>query len=478
MLRRLEALGLGIRRSALGPVFALSGLTVRESVRKKVFIVLAVFTLVMLGATAMLPAIRAEDRVPLVETWAQRGITFFGVLLVVFLAGVSIPEDIEERKIFTLLSKPLARWQLLAGRFAGFACLLAAFALATGLISAVFLRVVSRGSGATLANTTEYLASEVRIEEEKSQATILARRTPDKPFEATISGSPDGVAVYRFARLPLHDLPEQVPLRLSFDIQAEALLMFGIVEIFIRPAARDISPEPARKLGWEVGWSEKPREGQPPPPIMAKRTFTAKVGVTSEFLFPRSWIDRSGAIDFAVKRAQPGIGLTVRHGSLAVVSEPHNFEWNFAKGLASTFLLWTVVLALTLMGSTVLSAPVNLLFGIAVFVAGSMIGFLRESLPAVEHQLVQAEQEEAAADDGHHHAKDPIPTPVLRVSQAISNAVIGVVPDLAEFDVSVPILQGRDVPVETVGRGLRTALLYAAGALLLGLAFFRMREFR
>lgn len=477
MRRRLEALGLGIRRSALGPIFALSGLTVRESVRKKVFIVLAVFTLVMLGATAMLPAIRPEDRVPLVETWAQRGITFFGVLLVVFLAGVSIPEDIEERKIFTLLTKPLARWQLLAGRFAGFACLLAAFALATGLISAVFLRVVSHGSGAPLANTTGYTASEVRIEEEKAGASILARTTPEKPFEVSITGGPEAVAVYRFKGLPIHDLPEEVPLRLALDVQAEALLMFGEVEVFIRPSARDISPEPARRLGWEVGWSERPREGQPPPPLMATRKFVAKVGVTRDFLFPRSWVDRSGAIDFAVKRSQPGLGLTVRRESMLVVSKPHNFEWNFAKGLASTFLLWTVVLALTLAGSTVLSGPVNLLFGIAVFVTGSMIGFLKESLPTVEHQLVQA-AEEAEHEKEHRHAPDPIPAPVLRVSQAISKAVIDVVPDLAEFDVSVPILQGRDVPVETVGRGLRTALLYAAGAFLVGLAFFRMREFR
>jgi len=129
MRRRVEALALGIRRSALGPVFALSGLTVRESVRKKIFLILAVFTFAMLGATLMLPSLRPEDRVPLIQTWAQRGITFFGVLLAVFLAGVSLPEDIEERKIFTLLTKPMSRWQLLAGRFWGFALLLAAFAL-------------------------------------------------------------------------------------------------------------------------------------------------------------------------------------------------------------------------------------------------------------------------------------------------------------------------------------------------------------
>jgi hypothetical protein len=83
--------------------------------------------------------------------------------------------------------------------------------------------------------------------------------------------------------------------------------------------------------------------------------------------------------------------------------------------------------------------------------------------------------------EGHDHshgADDEVPPWLLKVSNAVSEAAIGVVPDLGAYDASVPILQGEDLPLRRVADGAATALLYAAGALLAGMAFLRMREFR
>ncbi|MEK7467660.1 MAG: hypothetical protein AAB074_09635 [Planctomycetota bacterium] len=483
MKQRLASLALGLRRSPLGAVGALSGLTMRESVRKKVFILLVVFTLVMLGATALLPSIRPEDRVLLIETWAQRAITFFGVLIAVFLAGVSLPDDIEERRVFTLLTKPLARWQLLAGRFAGFASLLAVFAIAAFAICAVFVRIVAHGGKGTLASHSEIEAREVRIEEEDGQSKVEARSTEADPLIGIVAGGGQTIAFWAFRGVDLTDLPETVTARCTLEVQGQAMMSFGELEIFLRPLSRDVPAAEAAAMGWNVRFVKEPdpnaKPDDPLPFRLATRKIVAKHMVPFEIQFPRGWFGETGGLDIAVKRAKPNLTLSVRPKSVLVRSSPHNFEWNFAKAIAFTYLLWMVVLAITIAGSTVLSAPVNLLFGLSVFVTGSMVGYVRESLPTVAERIKVAE--EAAVDDGHGHdhgGGGDFPVPVLRFSQFVSKISLRAIPDLNEFDAATPILKGVDIESGKLFEGFKFALVYVVGALLAGLAFLRMREFR
>ncbi|KAF0242347.1 MAG: hypothetical protein FD180_3968 [Planctomycetota bacterium] len=483
MKQRLASLALALRRSPLGALGALSGLTMRESVRKKVFIVLVVFTVVMLGATALLPSIRPEDRVILIETWALRAITFFGVLIAVFLAGVSLPDDIEERRVFTLLTKPLARWQLLAGRFAGFASLLAAFALAAFVICSVFVRIVALGGGGTLASRTEYAAREVRVEEEDGLSKVEARSTEADPLIGIITGGGQTIAFWAFRGVDLTDLPETVTARCTLEVQGRAMMSFGELEVFLRPISHDVPAPEAAALGWNVRFVKEPDPNagpnEPLPLRLATRKITVKHMIPFEIQFPRGWLGETGGLDIAVKRAKPNLTVSVRPKSVVLLSSPHNFEWNFAKAIASTYLLWMVVLALTIAGSTVLSAPVNLLFGLAVFVTGSMVGYVRESLPTVAERIKVAESEEKEADHGHKHGGgEDFPIPVLRFSQFVSRISLAAIPDMNTFDASTPILRGVDIPADKIYEGLKFALAYVVGALLAGLAFLRMREFR
>lgn len=485
MRARFEALGLGIRRSAAGAVFALAGLTVRDAVRRKAFLILAVFTLVMLGATSLLPAVRPEDRVPLVETWAQRAIMFFGVLLTVFLSGVSIPEDIEDRRIFTLLSKPLSRWQLLAGRFAGYALLLAGFAFGGWVISAVFIRVVSAGAGSTLANVTEFDAREIHIEEEPGLSRVELAWNEQHPFQARLAGAGSSLAIFYFRSIDVDDLSPVVPIRVYADVASQNALSFGDVFVYLRPLpAAKVDETEAVRLGWTVGWKWPPQPNQPLPPRIASRKARLKSGIPLEFEVPVSWFDRNGGIDIAFQRAEHNMEIALHRRSIRVVSRPHNFEWNFAKALASTFCLWLVVLSATLAGSAVLSGPVNLVFGLAVFVFGSMVPFLQEALPQVRQQLQQAEEARVHEEPGHaghdhsHGADDEVPPWLLKFSNRVSEAAIGVVPDLGRYDASVPILQGEDLPARRVAEGAAAAGLYVVCALTIGMGFLRMREFK
>ncbi|MCE9582678.1 MAG: hypothetical protein K8T20_09315 [Planctomycetes bacterium] len=254
------------------------------------------------------------------------------------------------------------------------------------------------------------------------------------------------------------------------------------MDIHLRPTSHDVPAAEAAALGWAVEFVSPPKEGAPLPLRLATRREVAKFMIPFEIKVPRGWFGTAGSLDIAVKRAKPNLTLSVRPENIAVMSEPHNFEWNFAKALASTYMLWLVVLALTIAGSTVLSGPVNLLFGIAVFVAGSMVGFVRESLPTVQERITLSEKADAAAhadhDDHHDVGGEDIPVPVLRVAQAISRTALELIPDLNSFDTATEVLRGRDIPSSRIHDRFKFTLAYVIGALLVGLAFLRMREFR
>ncbi|MBI3267905.1 MAG: ABC transporter permease subunit [Planctomycetes bacterium] len=130
--------------SALGKIWAIATLTFRESVRKKVFVVLLLFAIVVISSSVSLPATDARSQFKVMESWCLRSITFFGVLIALFLSATSIPDDIEERKIFTVVTKPVSRAQYLLGKLLGFSLVLATFLVGMGTLSVGYLRWMDR----------------------------------------------------------------------------------------------------------------------------------------------------------------------------------------------------------------------------------------------------------------------------------------------------------------------------------------------
>jgi ABC-type transport system involved in multi-copper enzyme maturation permease subunit len=66
-------------------------------------------------------------------------------MIVLFCASKSIYEEIEDRTMLTLMSKPLKRWEVMVGKYLGIslACLLAVAALGAVMILCVWLRIPS-----------------------------------------------------------------------------------------------------------------------------------------------------------------------------------------------------------------------------------------------------------------------------------------------------------------------------------------------
>lgn len=135
----------------MAPILAVASLTVRESIRRRAFLVMAFFAVFLLASSAFFPHLTASGQVRLVETWGLRATLLFGILLVVFLASLSLPQDIEEKKVFMLITKPLSRPGLYLGKWLGFAALLAMFLATMGALTLGYVRFVAWQGGAEAA---------------------------------------------------------------------------------------------------------------------------------------------------------------------------------------------------------------------------------------------------------------------------------------------------------------------------------------
>lgn len=139
----------------MAPILAVASLTLKESVRRRAFLVMAFFAVFLLASSAFFPALDAAGQVRLVESWGLRATLLFGILLVVFLASLSLPQDIEEKKVFMLITKPLSRPALYAGKWLGFATLLAVFMVSMGALTLGYVLLIAKKGGAEAAKALE-----------------------------------------------------------------------------------------------------------------------------------------------------------------------------------------------------------------------------------------------------------------------------------------------------------------------------------
>jgi ABC-type transport system involved in multi-copper enzyme maturation permease subunit len=123
----------------MGKVFQIAKNTFRESIRDRVLYVIAFFAAVMMLASLALGWISIGDQLQVVQDFSLAVISFFGALMAVFIGAGLIHKEIDKRTIYTIISKPVSRWQFLLGKYLG---LLGVLGLAlAGMLAASLLFV-------------------------------------------------------------------------------------------------------------------------------------------------------------------------------------------------------------------------------------------------------------------------------------------------------------------------------------------------
>src|SRR6056297_317765 len=135
-LLRFDLPGTRLRR-----VMALARLAFKEAIRRKVLFVIGLFVVGLLLAGWFLDP-NSSDPARLYISFVLTGTNYLVLALALFISAFSLPSDIESKRIYTIVTKPVRATEIVLGRMLGFIGVGTMILVPMGLVSYVF---VTRG---------------------------------------------------------------------------------------------------------------------------------------------------------------------------------------------------------------------------------------------------------------------------------------------------------------------------------------------
>jgi ABC-type Na+ efflux pump permease subunit len=146
----------GHRVFSLRRVAAISANTLTDLIRLKVFHFLLLFSLVLIGSSVALARFSFQQEFQILKDISLGAISIFSSLLAVIATARLIPQEIEQRTIYSILAKPVSRFEYLLGKLLGVLLLLG---MAVGIMAALFLVVIYAREQSVLHETARQLRS-------------------------------------------------------------------------------------------------------------------------------------------------------------------------------------------------------------------------------------------------------------------------------------------------------------------------------
>jgi ABC-type transport system involved in multi-copper enzyme maturation permease subunit len=109
--------------------------TFKQSVRDKVLYNLVVFAVLMIAASVLFGTISVGIQQIILVNLGLGAILVFGLFIAIFIGISLVWREIERKTLYNVLSKPVARWEFILGKYLG---LLLTVAVNTGIMTAGF----------------------------------------------------------------------------------------------------------------------------------------------------------------------------------------------------------------------------------------------------------------------------------------------------------------------------------------------------
>lgn len=115
-------------------VGAIASNTLTGLARLKVFYFLLLFALLLIGSSPLLAQLTFQQEFQILKDVSLGAMSIFSSLLAIIATAQLIPRDLEERTIYTILAKPVPRFEYLLGKLIGVLLLLALSVLAMSVL--------------------------------------------------------------------------------------------------------------------------------------------------------------------------------------------------------------------------------------------------------------------------------------------------------------------------------------------------------
>ncbi len=417
--------------------------TFQEAIRKKILHVLIGLGALILAILPVIPTTDEPDaRVKMALVVFFQVVMLLSIIGVIFLSATSLPHEIEDRTIYGILSKPISRLKIVAGKIAGFASLSALLLIILGLLNvAIIQRIASK-------LPEEYKGIlKARNEFNASQFSIKGKIHHAREGILWIEGGRSGIASWSFSNVC--KTSENTS---TFEVVLNLKIECGRGFIDTIPLAVGIEDTISGQSKTEVlsATVDKP--------------LTLKIDPES--------IQNNGTVNVSVFPVHMTDYIGARPGDVKIFSLQKGFVSNYVKAVVITFLKFLLIVSIAVMGSTYLSAPVSIVSALVIFLCGHILEFIRD-FSLLMHR-----------PDVHDHALPAVlkkPNILLVYMDYLLKKPLDVLsfvlPDFQKFDSLKFLLKGINIPLETVGFSLGYTAMYAGICLFISAIIFKKREF-
>jgi ABC-type transport system involved in multi-copper enzyme maturation permease subunit len=95
--------------------------TFREAVRDRVLYNLIAFALLLSGAAVLVGQVSIDIERLVVINLGLTAVSIFGIVIAIFIGIGLVAKEIDKKTLYTVLSRPVRRWEFIAGKFFGLA---------------------------------------------------------------------------------------------------------------------------------------------------------------------------------------------------------------------------------------------------------------------------------------------------------------------------------------------------------------------
>ncbi len=459
-------------------LWAVARTTLHEAVRTRTVPVVAVVLLAVVGLSPFLlrGAGKLVEQVQLVLSYSLGAVGFLLAIMTIFLSASTLASDLREKRIETIATKPIPRWQILVGKWLAVMLLNIAFVALSGGATYVLVRhVIGRPAAAADDQERHALMNEVY-----TARHTLGPSRPDAEIDEAIDneiarkreadqlGEGFNEAAYRSTRrkelwISYNTLPPGYFCQYTFE---------GITparpdqEIYVRYKLIDVGGgSRLDKSTILVDWTISPERTLPIQQGIVTRQQVVSLDDYHVFTIPANLVsaDRElfvtcrnltnlpgGAPAYAAFPAKEGIQVLYKAGS---------FEGNVVRTMLLVLIRLAFLSALAVAAASLLSFPVASLLVLFVFVCALLVNqFVGLALP------VPGTEEEPE-----------FRTPTFY--RFLFEAVAAAVPNFGRYDGTGDVATGRLVPWSLVVRGAGIiGAAYSGVVMVLGCLYFRSRE--
>ncbi len=376
-------------------IWAVAKNTIKQALRMKIAIVFIILLLVLLPVLGITTT-GDETLKGRLQTFVSYGLSLTSLLLcllTIFVSIYTVTSDIKYRQIYTVITKPIRRFQLLLGKLIGVMFL--------DIILLVLFSAIIYTFAVYMPNIFKATEEELIQVDNEFYTARAALKIPDVDVTEEVKERYNELE--RMDRLP--DLPrEQIIAELTKQAQLEKRAAdVGRVLIWefdnVKPLTESlfirfkydvaVNPPDMQVYGrWYAGDPQYVKYGQKPSTPFYEKILKHSIQTFHEIEFPAEVVPENGHLATAFMNLPLNrTSVTFPPDGLAVLYKADTFTANFIRAVLLILFRLIFLACLGILAATFVSFPVAVLLCLVLFSTATISGFVIESFDSLSANL-------------------------------------------------------------------------------------------